>query len=147
MHNNADCEHVGRLLFGRLQLIKLVPTLASTFALLVTLKCSRNPLALPAVALFAKPAHSSINSKLPSCFDGDVLLFAVGNCVKRPLCSRCSFDHDQPPGWHMKGASVGMQDGAGSDMGGFSITGIGCCARRLSFGASGAGLLYGRCHR
>eukprot|EP00208_Stichococcus_sp_RCC1054_P002786 CAMPEP_0206138434 /NCGR_PEP_ID=MMETSP1473-20131121/3325_1 /ASSEMBLY_ACC=CAM_ASM_001109 /TAXON_ID=1461547 /ORGANISM="Stichococcus sp, Strain RCC1054" /LENGTH=727 /DNA_ID=CAMNT_0053531873 /DNA_START=75 /DNA_END=2255 /DNA_ORIENTATION=- len=38
-----------RLLFQRLPLIKLAPTLASTAALLLTLKCSRNPLALPGV--------------------------------------------------------------------------------------------------
>lgn len=47
--HTALCD-AGRLLFQRLPLIKLAPTLASTAALLLTLKCSRNPLALPGVS-------------------------------------------------------------------------------------------------
>lgn len=48
-HSNRVCQPAGRLLASKDALIKLGPTLAATAALLLTLKCSRSPLALPAV--------------------------------------------------------------------------------------------------
>ena len=60
----------GRLLFARLPLIKLVPTLASTAALLLTLKCSRNPLALPAVgARYAFRPRAAVTAANRLCRD------------------------------------------------------------------------------
>ena len=67
----------GRLLFARLPLIKLAPTLASTAALLVTLKCSRNPLALPGV----KPPPDPPSTPPAACSH-------AGRCFPRPAATR-----------------------------------------------------------